>query len=190
MAEQILSLKITLDKTNPDIWRRVLVSAALKFFDLHHIIQICMGWKNSHLFEFQVGDYKIGYIDPNEMEDDLANAGEVPLDLLLTKEGLTFTYLYDFGDYWKHTVEVEKILTKDEGKHYPVCTDGQLACPPEDCGGVPGFYTNLKILKDPKHPQYKSLKQWLGRGYNPEKFDINKVNKELPKFKKYRKDWQ
>lgn len=187
---QILSLKITLDKTNPAIWRRVLVPASVKFFDLHHIIQISMGWKNSHLFEFHVGDYKIGYTEPTEGFEDVANAAEVMLDLLLMKEGFTFAYLYDFGDYWLHTVEVEKLLPKEEGKVYPVCTDGQLACPSEDSGGISGFYGNLEILKDPKHPEYKDTKRWLGRGYDPGKFDINKVNKTLPKFKSWMKHWE
>lgn len=187
---QILSLKITLNKTKPAIWRAVLVPASVRFFDLHHIIQISMGWKNSHLFEFLVGEYKIGYIDPNEAFEDIADAGEVALDLLLMKEGFTFTYLYDFGDNWQHTVEVEKILDKDSDKVYPVCTEGQLACPPEDSGGIHGFYENLEILKYPKHPEYKEVKQWLGRGYDPEKFNIDKVNKELPKFKSYMKNWK
>ncbi len=148
-----------------------------------------MGWKNSHLFEFQVGDYKIGYIHPQEAFDDVADAGEVTLDLLL-KEGMTLAYLYDFGDYWMHTVEVEKIIPPEEGRIYPVCTDGQLACPAEDSGGIHGFYRHLEIIKDPRHEEYKEVKRWLGRGYDPEKLDLDKVNKELPKFKKYRKRWQ
>jgi hypothetical protein len=189
-VEAIIRLKITLNKTNPAIWRSVLVQGSVKFFDLHHIFQISMGWKNSHLFEFQVGDYRIGYIDPNEAFEDIADASEVTLDLLLMKEGLTFTYLYDFGDNWQHTVEVEKILEKEEGKVYPVCLEGQLACPPEDSGGIHGFYENLEILKDKKHLEYTSLKQWLGRGYDPEKFNIDKLNKELRRFKSYRKHWQ
>jgi hypothetical protein len=188
---QILSLKITLDNTSPVIWRKVLVPPSVKFFDLHHIIQISMGWTNSHLFEFQVGDYKIGYTDSNEEGyEDVADAGEVVLDLLLMKEGFTFEYLYDFGDHWLHTVVVEKILTKEDGKVYPVCTEGQLACPTEDSGGIDGFYGNLEILKDPKHPEYKDTKRWLGRGYDPEKFDIDKVNKTLPKFKSWMKHWR
>lgn len=188
---EILSLKITLDKTNPAIWRRVLVPSSVTFFDLHHIIQISMGWTNSHLFEFQVGDYRIGYTDDEEEGfEDVADANEVVLDLLLLKQGMTFSYIYDLGDYWRHTVEVEKFLQKQEGKVYPVCTEGELACPTEDSGGIYGFYQNLAILKNPKHPGYKELKRWLGRGYDPEKFNIEKVNKELPKFKKWMKHWR
>jgi hypothetical protein len=186
----ILSLKITLNDTIPVIWRRVLVANTVKFFDLHHIIQISMGWKNSHLFEFRVGDYKIGYIDRNEAFEDIADAGEVALDVLLTKEGLTFTYLYDFGDSWRHTLEIEKIIADKPGNNYPECTGGQLACPPEDSGGIPGFYENLKILKDRKHPEYADVKRWVGRGYDPEKFDIKRVNTELPRFRNYMKHWR
>lgn len=182
---KVFSLKITLNKTTPAIWRRVLVPDSVTFFDLHHIFQISMGWRNSHLFEFQVGDYKIGYTDDvHEGFEDVTHASEVTLDLLL-KEGLTFGYLYDFGDFWTHTVEVEKILPKEDKKVYPVCTGGELACPTEDSGGIHGFYQDLEILKNPKHPEYKDLKRWLGRGYDPEKFNIDKVNKELPRFKKY-----
>ena len=187
---QNLSLKITLNKTNPAIWRKVLVPSSVTFFDLHHIIQISMGWKNSHLFEFQVDDYKIGYIDPNEAFEDIADASEVMLDLLLMKEGFTFTYLYDFGDNWQHTVEVEKILEKENDKVYPVCTEGHLACPPEDSGGIHGFHDKLEILKNKKHPEYAFIKEWLGRGYDPDKFNIDKVNKELPRFKRYMKQWK
>ena len=188
---KILSLKITLNETNPVIWRRVLVPASVTFFDLHHVFQISMGWTNSHLFEFQIGDYKIGYTDDvHEGFEDVAHASEVTLDLLLLKEGLTFGYLYDLGDFWTHTVDVEKILSKDDSKVYPSCTGGQLACPTEDSGGIHGFYRNLEILKDPKHAEYKDLKRWLGRNYDPEKFDVNKINKELPKFKKWMKHWR
>jgi hypothetical protein len=189
-SKEIISVKIMLNRTDPAIWRRVLIPASVTFFDLHHILQISMGWKNAHLFEFLVGDYKIGYVNPQEAFEDIADANEVMLDLLLLKEGLVFTYLYDFGDGWEHTVEVEKVLEAEEGKVYPVCIDGQLGCPPEDSGGVFGFYDKLKILKDKKNPGYDFVKGWIGRGYNPEKFEIKKINKELPNFKTYMKRWK
>lgn len=190
-VDKIIALKITLNDTKPAIWRKVQVPSDVTFFDLHHIIQISMGWTNSHLFEFQVGDYKLGYVshDLHDMEDT-ADAGAVLLDLLLLKKGLQFGYLYDFGDYWQHTVVVERLINIKKGVIYPVCTDGQMACPREDSGGISGHYENLKIIKDPKHPEYKDTKRWVGRAYDPEKFDIDKVNKELPKFKKWMRHWE
>jgi hypothetical protein len=191
MEKEIIEVKIVLNETNPPIWRRLLIPATITFFDLHHIFQIGMGWTNSHLFEFKVGDYTIGYIDDQfEESEGIADANEVTLETLLMKEGTQFSYLYDFGDHWQHTVIVEKLLKKEEGKIYPICREGSLRSPPEDCGSIPGFYNLLEILKDKKHPEYKETKTWLGRGYDPEKFDLEKVNKELPKFKKYMKHWR
>ena len=187
----ILQLNVTLDKTEPSIWRRVLVPASVSFFDLHHILQIAMGWTNSHLFEFQVGDYKIGYVE-ERLDDfeDVADANEVTLDTLLLKKGLVFRYLYDFGDYWQHAVAVENVLQPEPQRIYPVCIDGALRCPPEDCGSISGFYEMLRILKDKKHPEHRDTKVWVGRGYNPEIFNIGKVNRELPRYRKYMKHWE
>jgi hypothetical protein len=188
--KQVLEIKVTLDQTDPPIWRRILVPADVTFFDLHHILQIAMGWKNSHLFEFKVGDYKIGYEDDDlEGSDEIANAGAVTLDTLLLKEGLRFSYVYDLGDYWMHTVVVERILAADSQKIYPACIEGELNCPPEDCGSIPGFYHMVEVLKDKSHPEYEDMRTWAGR-YNPSKFNMEKINKELPRYRKYMKDWE
>lgn len=187
--KEVLQIKVTLDKTDPPIWRRILVPADVTFFDLHHILQIAMGWKNSHLFEFKVGDYTIGYEDDDlDGSDEIANAGEVTLDTLLVKEGLAFSYVYDLGDYWMHTVVVERILAGDSQKTYPVCVEGALNCPPEDCGSIPGFYHLVEVLKDKRHPEYADMRMWAGR-YNPSKFNIERINKELPRYRKYMKHW-
>lgn len=187
----VIQLKITLCGTNPAVWRRILIPESITFSDLHHVIQISMGWTNSHYFEFTVGDYEIGYLNEKfDQSESLADANRVTADTLLTKKGMQFAYLYDFGDHWEHTVEVEKFMPGDTGQVYPVCLEGSLNCPPEDCGGIPGYYNLLEILKDKKHPEYSEMKTWVGRGYNPEKFDLEKINKMLPKFKKYLKDWE
>lgn len=162
--DKIIALKVTLKDTKPAIWRKVQVPSDVTFFALNHIIQICMGWTCSHLFEFQVGDYKIGYVsDDLEGCEDTADAGAVLLDLLLLKKGLQFGYLYDFGDYWQHIVLVERLMEIKKGVAYPVCTGGAMACPHEDRGGIPRHYYNMEILKDPKHPEYKDTRRWLGR---------------------------
>lgn len=98
---------------------------------------------------------------------------------LLEKEIDSMIYEYDFGDGWKHEVLLEEILERDQNIIYPICVDGAMNCPPDDCGGIFGFYDMLKILKQPKHEEYKSYLMWLGGKYDPEKFDLKKVNKML-----------
>lgn len=190
-SSNVIQIKVTLTETNPVIWRQILVPATISFFNLHHIIQISMGWKNYHLFEFAIGDYRIGFIDDEpEDSDSIADSKKVTIDLLLTKEKFVFKYIYDFGDSWVHSVEVEKIDEEIRDKIYPVCIDGNFNCPPEDCGGIPGYYNLLNILRNKNDPEYKDMKNWVGRRYDPEKLNLNNINKELPKFREYDKDWE
>ena len=178
-----IQLKIELSGIEPPIWRRLLGVDSITFFDLHHIFQIAMGWKNAHLFDFRIGDYTIGFID-SDAPEDLADATKVTLDTLITKAGIRFAYTYDFGDEWSHNVEVEKI-SQDAARKDPACLEGERKCPPEDCGGIPGYQQLLEVLKDKSNPNYPEMKRWGGKGYEFEKFDLEKVNKLLPKFKNY-----
>jgi hypothetical protein len=59
---------------------------------------------------------------------------------------LKFIYKYDFGDSWEHEVLVEEVLPPDPDFKHPVCLGGANACPPEDCGGIPGYYDLLAAL--------------------------------------------
>jgi len=191
--EDIIQLKIILNKTNPAIWRRIQVERNTTFFELHHTIQIAFGWKNYHLYEFEIDGHRLG-----APEDYLANipstqegvidARDITLDLII-EPGETFLYIYDFGDLWKHNITVEEFLPKEEKIKYPICIDGKLACPPEDCGGTRGYYDLLEILKDKKHPEYKETKIWVGKNFKPEHFDKEKVNKKLLHLYKYIMDW-
>lgn len=51
--EQIAPLRISLDKIEPEIWRRVEVPLDLPMKSLHDVIKAVMGWEDYHLFEFQ-----------------------------------------------------------------------------------------------------------------------------------------
>ena len=178
---EIIQLKISLQGTKPLIWRRVLVENSISFFKLHYIIQCAMGWENSHLFEFNVGGLRIG--EPHEDDEgwggQLMDSVTIILSSLIKIPKEQFTYTYDFGDDWVHLIKLEKFLPIDKNLNYSICIDGELNCPPEDCGGIWGFYDMLEKLKNKKHPEYKELIDWLGKNYDPNKFDIDEVNKSL-----------
>lgn len=189
---KIIQLKIVLDETKPEIWRRIQVESNITFMELHHAIQIAMGWENCHLFEFKVNSYRISYDSEKLFEDDDAviDANSVILESVLTESKEKFIYEYDFGDYWVHKITVEKLLPKDNSIKYPICIGGALACPHEDSGGVYGYYEKLEIIKNPEHPEYKEIRKWLGAKFNPEYFDIEKTNKGLSKIKSYINSWK
>jgi hypothetical protein len=181
--KEIVSIKIILNGTRPIIWRKILIPVTATFDDLHHAIQISMGWWNAHLYEFEMrGGYKIGKPDPELDFERRENAEKIKLDIISTRGEMEFTYMYDFGDWWSHTIDVEGFVNKEEGRNYPLCTDGRFACPPEDSGGIYGFYDKLKILKNEKHREHADIKSWMGPDYDPKKFDIDKANETMLGF--------
>jgi len=146
--------------------------------ELHEVIQIVMGWTDSHLHEFVVGKVSYGVPDP-EFPSGPRNEARVRINQLLDKEKQKLMYLYDFGDGWEHVVELEKIISGDKASSKPRCITGKRACPPEDCGGIYGYYDFLEAIKDPGHPEHDNMIEWWGGDFEPEFFDIDEVNEIL-----------
>ena len=174
---QVYQIKVTLDDSKPPIWRRLLVPADLSLGDLHEIIQIAMGWTDSHLHQFIIGGTYYGVPHP-DMEDTV-DEDRAKLARIIPGEKFKFRYEYDFGDSWTHTILVEKILPAEPGHPYPICVTGKRNCPPEDCGGIWGYADFVDAMADPKHPEHESLKEWYGEDFDPEAFDLDEVNRIL-----------
>jgi hypothetical protein len=175
---QIYQIKITLQGVHPPIWRRIQVRGDTTLDKLHDIIQVVMGWTNSHLHQFIVGEAYFGLQDP-EYEDRPANdETKFTLSRITKNKGSAFIYEYDFGDSWRHELLVERIVPPKETQ-YPVCLAGKLACPPEDVGGVWGYEEFLDAIRDPDHPEHKDYTEWIGGEFDPEAFDIKRVNAVL-----------
>ncbi|MGB8475447.1 MAG: plasmid pRiA4b ORF-3 family protein [Candidatus Acidiferrum sp.] len=178
----IYQIKITLNGLNPAIWRKMQVSADVTLFKLHRIIQEAMGWTDSHLHQFVIGDdiYKIRdpYADFG-MDESSKNERTTKLRQVIPGDGFRFRYDYDFGDNWKHALVVERILAPDAGAKYPRCLDGARACPPEDVGGIHGYGEFLEALRDLNHPAHEEMSAWIGRKFDPAAFDLIMTNQIL-----------
>jgi hypothetical protein len=189
----IYQFKITLKEIYPPIWRRIQVPANYSFWDLHVAIQDAMGWLDYHLHAFRIRQkYKSRMIEigiPDDEFDEVVflPGWEIPVREYFTEPGDTAEYEYDFGDGWEHEVLLEGILLKEKGTKYPRCIAGERACPPEDCGSVPGYYHLLGIIRDPTHEEYKETIAWLkGHAksyypYEPEEFHPDNVHFDNPK---------
>ena len=177
---QRYQLKVTLEHTKPAVWRRVMVRGDIKLDLLHAVLQIAMGWTNSHLHMFLIGADR--YSDPTLVDDlDWQEEDKDERNVVLSKivaSGVNiFGYEYDFGDSWTHVVAVEKGLPPDpDSKVFARCTDGARACPPEDCGGTGGYADLLKIVRNPRHKEHKSMMEWLGGRFDPSAFDVEETN--------------
>ena len=180
-------LKITLSGITPPIWRKLLVSENITLYKLHHIIQITMGWTNSHLYLFGEMDSKIGDIklwDDNETTPD----NLVKIRDVLVPENSTLMYTYDMGDEWVHTILLEQV--HPEMKTQRKCIGGERSCPPEDCGGVPGYFKILETLKNPGCEGYDELMEWLGGEFDPEFIDIRMINARLGLLSTYIEEYE
>ena len=167
-------LKISLNNIKPPIWRRFLVQSDIKLPDLHKAIQTVMGWTNSHLHQFIIdGEF---YSEPDdEAFAEIIDYRKIRLKKVLTEEKQKIKYEYDFGDGWEHTIVLEKILT-DSALKYPLCVAGKRNRPPEDCGGPSGYEDLLKVISNPADEEYKEMIEWLGEGFDPERFDLEEIN--------------
>ena len=166
---EIATVRIELVDSDPLIWRQVEVPTSITLKVLHDVIQIVMGWLDYHLLEFTIGGRKYGLpADEDWGAEPRLEAGKVRLRDVLTPRRTVIDYLYDFGDSWEHRLTVTDVRAGQPGVSYPRYVGGERNAPPEDCGGIPGFYSMLDALADPRHPDHPHIKEWLD-DYDPER---------------------
>lgn len=186
MSAQVLQFKIVLLDILPPIWRRIQIDKHSTFWDLHIAIQNALGWKCFHPHQFELINVKSHQKEhmgtPHEelfkVQAILAGWEYYVKDYLVNNR--QFLYEYDFKDSWLHLVEYESTQDKRPNQRYPVCLDGQRACPPENVGGLLGYHHFLNAIEDPTHEDHASLLEWVGGHFNPEAFDPKRVKFDNP----------
>jgi hypothetical protein len=172
---------------DPPVWRRVVVPGKFTFYRFHHVIQEAFGWENSHLFQFTPEGWgsnpTIGLMIDYDNDDNTQDCKKIKLSQIFIEPGQTYTYIYDFGDDWLHVIWLEKIT--EENLEKAVVLEGEGKCPPEDCGGFPGFKEMKKVLADPSDPEHEEMKEWLGlskrQRWNPAEFALKKAQAAVRK---------
>ncbi|MGR8999574.1 MAG: plasmid pRiA4b ORF-3 family protein [Gammaproteobacteria bacterium] len=177
----IYQIKISLMGAKPPIWRTVLVPGNIGLDAFHDVIQLAMGWTDSHLHQFIANNVFYGIPD-DDFDMEIEDESKYKLSQLLKKEKDSIKYEYDFGDSWEHKILLEKILPFDSKTPLPVCIKGKRACPPEDCGGIWGYEELLQTISDPNHPEHADMLEWLGGEFDPEEFDLEDINEDLAEY--------
>ncbi len=183
---KVYQLKVTLRGTRPPIWRRFQVPADMPLSQLHGVLQVVMGWTGGHLHEFRVGNTHYGEPNP-EYGFEVKNEEKARLDGVLRRPKTRMVYEYDFGDGWEHDVMLEAAIPPSASVRYPVLLAGRRRCPPEDVGGVGGFYHFLQAMADPKHPDHKELRDWWSGSFDPDAFDVGEANQVFHGKRKQRR---
>jgi hypothetical protein len=170
-VNEIATVRIELRHTDPVIWRQIEVPTSVTLKVLHDIIQTVMGWFDYHLWEFTIGRQKYGLpIDEDWGTAPRIEANKVRLRDVLKPRKTVIDYLYDFGDSWEHRLTATDVRAGHPGVSYPRYIGGERNTPPEDCGGIPGFYEMLEAIADPNSPHHAEARQWAEE-YDPDVID-------------------
>lgn len=171
-------LRVSLNGSEPPVWRQIQLTGDLSLEDLHDIIQAALGWQNQELYQFIIDEQIYGDRDLGSGETR-HDASAVTLGELVKRPKTTLIYEYDLADGWEHEVLVEKIKPIEASEvEIPQCIAGENACPPEGCGGIFGYYELLSVIKDEKHPAYSEFKEQYG-DVDAKAFDIEASNRRL-----------
>jgi len=179
-APKIYELYVELEYIEPPVWRRLLVPATITLPKLHDLLQLAMGWTNSHLHSFTIGNKTFGMAGLDGSEElNMLDERKQTLEGVLGQSARELIYEYDFGDSWRHRIAVKPFAQPNTDWQYPLCTGGARAAPPEDVGGAPGYEDFLAAIKDPAHEEHDSVLTWIGGAFDPEGFDLNAINRTL-----------
>ena len=197
--KNVFQFHISLRETDPVVWRTLHIPESYAFYDFHVAIQDAMLWWDYHLHCFDVpgkashfddAHIECPWIEPWEMEEGWLLTTEARLKDYFSQPGDRAIYRYDYGDDWAMDVSLEKILPRKKGERYPVCWDGALAAPPEDCGGVYGYARCIKLVRIMNQLDIESMNRldeddrqliiWLG-DWDPDKFEPEKITFESPR---------
>jgi hypothetical protein len=156
----IVLLRVEIKHIEPLIWRRVVVRTLMNLMALHKVMQANMGWLDYHLWEFVVDDRKYGIPDPDRPH--VKNGATTKLAPILASGVTEFDYVYDFGGYWEHRIVVEQIDKAEASAKYPRFLGGERRCPPEDCGGPPGYFDFIENIARKNSKKAKEALDWYG----------------------------
>ncbi|MGE3595784.1 MAG: plasmid pRiA4b ORF-3 family protein [Dehalococcoidia bacterium] len=177
-AQRAVVIRVELFGIEPLVWRRVRVMPSTTLAALHRVLQVVMGWQDTHLHQFRIGRLRIGEPDRQEDAKDLEDEREWTVADVVKAGASEFEYLYDFGDDWTHRLVIETNAPKVVGSG-ALCLAGENACPPEDVGGPPGYEEFLAAMANSKHRRHREFAEWCGGVWDPKAFDLNAVNRVL-----------
>ena len=187
LVDRIARIHIELDDVDPTIWRRVEVPLTASLKGLHDVIQAVIPFENYHLFRFDVGDKRYGIPDPKwDHVHETFDAKNIKLGALVERGVDAFSYTYDFGDDWRHSVTIENVSDADPTLDYPRFIDGSRRAPPEDVGGIPGFEEFLEAMTNPRHPERQRLTEWYGGSFHPDDLNLPVISDRIGKLARRR----
>lgn len=178
-SSQVCHVAITLDEVVPKVSRLVAVPLGIRLDMLHLVIQAAMGWTNTHMWLIQARGLMWGEPDPDYPDDTIPASRTLLLDMIADVGTNRFTYVYDFGDQWSHTIKITKPLPAAPGVDYPLVIEAVGRCPLEDSGGADGYMEMIAALRDPAHPRHGEVIAWPGPDFDPTNANRAKLERDV-----------
>jgi hypothetical protein len=175
-------IRVQLKAIDPPIWRVLRVPSRTSLARLHRILQRAMGWKGYHIYLYEVDGKRYGAPSP-DWGIDVLDARKMTLEMVFLAGRKSFFYDYDMGDGWRHDITLLRTVEEEEEEEELGCLAGSRACPPEDCGGPPGYYRLLVALSDPDDEEHDSMVDWVGSKYDANAFDAAAVDRALKRLR-------
>jgi len=178
---QMYEIKVQLLEVTPVVWRKIRVPADTRLSRVHRILQVVMGWTNSHIHLFDI--HGVYYGEPSsDWGMKVLDHRKTTLEQIFSQGVKSFIYEYDMGDGWRHRISLLKTV-EGEPKEKAACLSGARACPPEDCGGSYGYIQMLVALSDPDHEDHAMYRDWLGEPFDPNNFNLEDINWDLKRLR-------
>jgi len=174
-------LHVELDDVRPAVWRQLIVPGTIRLSKLADILLVAMGWNNSHLHQFRIGDVLFGMHVEDWPEEEIDEKSVTVVQALGDER--RFWFDYDFGDGWGHEIELQEADWLSHSLKFAVCISGENACPPDDVGGPGGYDEFLEAIADSKHPEYEEFLTWIGGSFNRSHFDLAETNASLQRLR-------
>lgn len=179
----LVHVKTTLEGIRPPIWRRLVLADSSTLENLHFFILAAMGWDGGHLHMFDVGG--VDYSDLEQF-DEARDERKMTIKALMRQGVSRFRYTYDFGDNWDHSVLIEKKPPPADSPAPPACVGGARACPPEDCGGWPGYEELIAALKGSDKSRRREALEMAGvEDFDPEEFWPDECNERFANWRRH-----
>ena len=188
-STSIFRIRISIVGSEPEIWRLLEMLSSLSLAEVHQVIQIAFGWRDSHVHQFTAADGQ-RWADERWIEEDEDGEDErtVTLAEVLGEESGPLTYEYDFGDGWVHQVELIEVIS-DATSPRALLIRGERRGPLEDSGGIHGYAQKLRILASPDDPEHEDVRDWVDgalapgeTGFDPDALDVLRVNRALARL--------
>ena len=137
MPERYFKVKIQLKYTRPTLYRVLCVPAELSLRDFCRVIREAIGWGWDHLDGFPDAEQALEMSESGDFaysdQEHCPEYDTLTVQDLFGTCGPKVRYVYDYGDYHEHIVQLQDADFRPEAGHYPIyCLKSQGPHPFED----------------------------------------------------------